>query len=161
MALIICAECGKEISDRAESCPNCGCPVGESVSEEVNGKCPYCGEQLNENELYCDSCGMRVGPYERNEKKLESIYADESLKESNCYKGFVFSIISLIAMLFPISRPFAVLLIIIAFIKCITYIQKTKEKIAFSIIGIIISILVLLLYAGYYIYIFKVKYGML
>lgn len=35
MALIKCAECGKEISDRAESCPNCGCPVGESVAEEV------------------------------------------------------------------------------------------------------------------------------
>lgn len=27
MALIKCPECGKEISDRAASCPNCGCPV--------------------------------------------------------------------------------------------------------------------------------------
>lgn len=27
MALIICPECGKEISDIAPSCPNCGCPV--------------------------------------------------------------------------------------------------------------------------------------
>ena len=27
MALIKCPECGKEISDRAKSCPNCGCPV--------------------------------------------------------------------------------------------------------------------------------------
>lgn len=26
MALISCKECGKEISDRAYSCPNCGCP---------------------------------------------------------------------------------------------------------------------------------------
>lgn len=29
MALIKCPECGKEISDRATSCPNCGCPVEE------------------------------------------------------------------------------------------------------------------------------------
>jgi hypothetical protein len=28
MAMIKCMECGKEISDRATSCPNCGCPVG-------------------------------------------------------------------------------------------------------------------------------------
>lgn len=28
MALIKCVECGKEISDRADTCPNCGCPVG-------------------------------------------------------------------------------------------------------------------------------------
>lgn len=27
MALIICAECGKEFSDKAGACPNCGCPV--------------------------------------------------------------------------------------------------------------------------------------
>lgn len=27
MALIKCKECGKEISDQAHACPNCGCPV--------------------------------------------------------------------------------------------------------------------------------------
>lgn len=27
MALIKCAECGKEISDKANACPNCGSPV--------------------------------------------------------------------------------------------------------------------------------------
>ena len=27
MALMKCPECGKEISDRATSCPNCGCPI--------------------------------------------------------------------------------------------------------------------------------------
>lgn len=27
MALIKCSECGKEISDKADKCPNCGCPV--------------------------------------------------------------------------------------------------------------------------------------
>lgn len=28
MALILCEECGKEISDKAAFCPNCGCPIG-------------------------------------------------------------------------------------------------------------------------------------
>lgn len=28
MALINCKECGKEISDKANTCPNCGAPVG-------------------------------------------------------------------------------------------------------------------------------------
>ena len=27
MAMIKCPECGKELSDRAASCPNCGCPI--------------------------------------------------------------------------------------------------------------------------------------
>ena len=29
MALITCKECGQTISDKAKSCPNCGCPVGD------------------------------------------------------------------------------------------------------------------------------------
>lgn len=27
MSLIICPECGKEFSDLAKACPNCGCPT--------------------------------------------------------------------------------------------------------------------------------------
>ena len=27
MALIKCPECGKEISDKASTCPSCGCPI--------------------------------------------------------------------------------------------------------------------------------------
>lgn len=32
MALIKCIECGKEISDKASSCPNCGIPIASQVS---------------------------------------------------------------------------------------------------------------------------------
>lgn len=34
MALIKCSECGKEISDKALTCPNCGCPVSELTKKE-------------------------------------------------------------------------------------------------------------------------------
>lgn len=33
MALINCPECGKEVSDKAGSCPNCGCPISKPGSE--------------------------------------------------------------------------------------------------------------------------------
>lgn len=33
MALIKCDECGKEVSDKAKSCPNCGCPIFEEKEE--------------------------------------------------------------------------------------------------------------------------------
>jgi len=32
MALINCSECGKEISDKAISCPNCGNPINQTVN---------------------------------------------------------------------------------------------------------------------------------
>ncbi len=31
MTLIICSECGKEYSDKAQSCPNCACPTSENI----------------------------------------------------------------------------------------------------------------------------------
>lgn len=34
MALIKCSECGKEISDKAETCPSCGNPINKTP--EVN-----------------------------------------------------------------------------------------------------------------------------
>lgn len=32
MALIKCPECSKEISDKANSCPNCGCPLTDLIT---------------------------------------------------------------------------------------------------------------------------------
>jgi predicted RNA-binding Zn-ribbon protein involved in translation (DUF1610 family) len=37
MPLVKCSECGKEISDKAESCPNCGNPI-KPVLIERTGK---------------------------------------------------------------------------------------------------------------------------
>lgn len=34
MALIKCPECGKEISDKARVCVNCGCPISEYIEEK-------------------------------------------------------------------------------------------------------------------------------
>ena len=32
MALIVCPECGKQVSDQAESCPHCGYPVPKYIA---------------------------------------------------------------------------------------------------------------------------------
>lgn len=35
MSLIKCPECNKEISDKAKSCPNCGCPININTKYKV------------------------------------------------------------------------------------------------------------------------------
>ena len=36
MALIKCNECGKEVSDKANTCPNCGAPITEDeIKKEI------------------------------------------------------------------------------------------------------------------------------
>lgn len=70
MALITCTECGKEFSDKAIACPNCGCPTAEVINclkeqEEKPSKniCQNCGAITDINEEYCNNCGFRIKPY--------------------------------------------------------------------------------------------------
>ncbi len=36
MALIVCSECGKNFSDKASACPECGCPTSEIITNTKN-----------------------------------------------------------------------------------------------------------------------------
>ena len=47
MSIIKCPECGKEISDKAEKCPNCGCPM-EEIKKMVSNE-DYQAEQQYQN----------------------------------------------------------------------------------------------------------------
>lgn len=52
MALVKCAECGKEISDKAAACPNCGAPVAAQlhqapVADALIFKNPRTGDQVS------------------------------------------------------------------------------------------------------------------
>lgn len=70
MALIQCPNCGKEVSDKAEKCPNC-----ETLLREPPKKvCKECGQELNEGVLICHKCGCPVSTEtsERGSKKKGS-----------------------------------------------------------------------------------------
>lgn len=69
MPLIKCIDCGKEISDKSNSCPNCGCPTRESIKKietdnqllnnqgKLFNTCPLCKKQYESGTLSCDICG--------------------------------------------------------------------------------------------------------
>lgn len=60
MSLIKCPECGKNISDKAAACPNCGFPI-DSKKGYVLIRFPICDGQLLNNKCYV---------YEKKTKKL-------------------------------------------------------------------------------------------
>jgi hypothetical protein len=58
MALIICNECGKEVSEKAVSCPSCGNPINSVKQiEEEYLCCPKC----NSKELHSEQKGFSGG----------------------------------------------------------------------------------------------------
>ena len=52
MALVLCPECKREVSDRAIACPNCGYPMHEELSIESEDIQEYCGFQENKNDSF-------------------------------------------------------------------------------------------------------------
>ncbi len=66
MALILCKECNREISDKAESCPHCGCPVNERKNKKF---CIYCGESIDKECVVCPKCGKQVESLQNNNEK--------------------------------------------------------------------------------------------
>ncbi|MCM1236767.1 MAG: TM2 domain-containing protein [Ruminococcus flavefaciens] len=54
MALIKCPECGREISDRARSCPSCGYAISATKF------CKHCGSKIPEDSVVCVKCGRQV-----------------------------------------------------------------------------------------------------
>lgn len=54
MALINCKECDKEFSDKAQACPNCGCPLENKQSNIVYNKTftEECPIEIRGNEVY-------------------------------------------------------------------------------------------------------------
>ncbi|MGM9874855.1 MAG: zinc ribbon domain-containing protein [Bacilli bacterium] len=68
MALIKCAECGKEISDKATTCIHCGCPIEKELI------CNECGNKLNKNDKVCKCCGCPIKSKSKEENSSTSIF---------------------------------------------------------------------------------------
>ena len=65
MALIKCIECGNQVSDKAKSCPECGCPV-EPKKIEKKIVCFECGASISDKNETCPKCGVPLKEISKN-----------------------------------------------------------------------------------------------
>ena len=102
MSLIKCPECGKEFSDKASACPNCGCPISEirkqageekqnnivELKLEGSYSLKYDGENI---EIYNSGIFVFSAPKKEfvlNYGKEEKDYGREQLKVVFSHKGY-------------------------------------------------------------------------
>ena len=55
MALILCKECGTEVSDTAAACVKCGAVIPRTIREGEE-QCPFCMTIISSNATTCPSC---------------------------------------------------------------------------------------------------------
>ncbi len=59
----ICEECGMEVEDNLDVCPNCGCPFPvdqSSIHMDIGTDeiiCPECGQKTDAHKAMCENCG--------------------------------------------------------------------------------------------------------
>ena len=86
MALIKCSKCGKEISDQADVCVYCCCPVSITLERAFKiTKCPECGAERNPGDTQC-YCGLIYENYKKKTIDRILIYPTV-LRES--YRGSI------------------------------------------------------------------------
>lgn len=106
MALIKCPECGNEVSDKAETCIHCGCPLKSEQTvtctecgQEVSSKaetCPYCGGPITKKTTFAGSVIIQtseafiglLGRYIIKDEKGNSL---ANLKAGETYQTQIFS----------------------------------------------------------------------
>jgi len=67
MALIKWEEWKKEISDKAQNCIHCGCPVVKELT------CKECGKKINKDDKECKNCGCPIEKKKEN-KKIQYLF---------------------------------------------------------------------------------------
>lgn len=61
MSLIKCSECGREFSDKAAACPNCGCPIDDARQEtsEIGEKKSFWGKMVEQQKIADEKAAQR------------------------------------------------------------------------------------------------------
>lgn len=93
MAMIICPQCGKEISDRAPACPQCGFVMVKK--EEIHLiKCDECGIEFDDKLDNCPNCGCP-----KSEKKVENVPQKVEVTSVSVNKKKVMAVIAIIVVI--------------------------------------------------------------
>ena len=68
MALVTCPECGKEVSEQAENCVNCGYPI----KRKDTVFCTSCGKIINKQAIVCPHCGAATSNYQSQQAQAQA-----------------------------------------------------------------------------------------
>ncbi|MGN0978470.1 MAG: zinc-ribbon domain-containing protein [Faecousia sp.] len=109
MALITCSNCGKEISDKAKACPQCGQPVVLTPVEVEAAEpmiCQECGAEVPAGSESCPNCGCPVPEKEEPEaqvpQKVEVTSVNLPKMKANTKKYVVIAVVVAAALLIAV-----------------------------------------------------------
>ena len=127
MAIIKCPECGKEISNLADTCIHCGFPIKKySEEDQSTSCCEFCGRSIEPGAMCCDYCGMETRTYKSIGTMVQRFKAAKSINRAKRLKAGVIGF-------FCIAGPFAVIGALLMWVWEIP--QKNDRRIVLTILA--------------------------
>lgn len=127
MALIKCSECGKQFSDKAKACPECGCPTEEIKNDIIlNNRQSEVDDNLENKEKEEDV--IKEVSNDENLQKKDKKVKKEKNKSTKMEK---------IAILFAIPVPIILLFIVPFSSKCLCFLICEALATALTIVNLI------------------------
>jgi len=116
--MVKCANCGIEVDESTELCPNCGNNLKSDNASSKGVKCPNCGHKMDEGAVFCNECGYQLGASSND--SVKSVEKDNSQKDLNqnqviSDKSNLIQIIVSTIISFIFISLFAAILMIIGF----------------------------------------------
>lgn len=96
MAMIKCPECGKELSDKAASCPNCGCPM-EDIKSRLEEMQAEREEQLKAKEEEKKAKDLAAQIKKQKQEEARAAVTPET-KKKRAVIGVVAAIVAVVAI---------------------------------------------------------------
>lgn len=95
MSLVKCNECGKEISDKSNSCIHCGSPLKQ------DNLCPECGKKVKDNK--CNNCGYELKSNEDKNVVESTVVVSDNKNVNKTLQILLWGFIGLIAVVFIVA----------------------------------------------------------
>lgn len=140
MSMITCPECGRQISDKAQNCPNCGAPVEKKII------CEECGTELDKDAKACPNCGAPVTKPSQNTTitisgntgKSKTVFAILALflgyfgiqyfYVGKNKAGIVFLLVTILGSVIYLGPAFTCIVSLVQFISCLLMTQEKFES---------------------------------
>lgn len=80
---MFCKNCGAQIDDTAERCPQCGSYTGARSNQNNTIFCSNCGEKISKDALICPHCGVGTAKYHIDQERAKQTGAQPSINIVN------------------------------------------------------------------------------
>lgn len=148
MALVICPECEKEISDKSDVCINCGFPISKHKNKDAIHRttCQNCNMQNDAMAYYCISCGYKLKDNDKTNHISNDIVVKKKFPVLTTLSFVSIVLFFIMLSLFQLGLLMNSVLLVSSFVFSVLALKSDEKMALLASIPLIISVITTLMF---------------